>query len=86
MKPMETYLEKNGHKKPKLPRKTKKRAIRAQGRKWYHDTIMLYRIIQKNEDVFEPVCRFWVNSSITHAPIQSSGGKVIMLPTPKRFW
>lgn len=35
-------------KKPKLPRKRKKVAIKAQGRDWYRKTILLYKITQKN--------------------------------------
>lgn len=31
-------------KKPKLPRKRKKVAIKAQGRDWYRKTILLYKI------------------------------------------
>ena len=41
--------------KPKLPRKRKKAAIKAQGRKWYHDTIRLYRITQRSRKFYEPV-------------------------------
>jgi hypothetical protein len=49
--------------KAKLPRKRKKAAIKAQGRKWYHNTIKFFYICQKNPFLVErePICRFWVN-------------------------
>lgn len=72
-------------KKPKLPRKRKKRAIKAQGRKWYHDTIRLYRVTQMSGKFYEPICKFWVNASIQQKPFEN-GGKLVMIPTPTRFW
>ena len=71
--------------KPKLPRKRKKLAIKVQGRKWYHDTIELYRVIQKSGKFYEPVCKFWVNSSVTGKPV-TRGGEVVLIPTATRFW
>lgn len=50
--------------KAKLPRKRKKRAIKAQGRKWYYDTIRFFYICQRNPILAEKRCKFWVNSSI----------------------
>ena len=50
--------------KAKLPRKRKKAAIKAQGRKWYHDTIKLFNICQKIPRLREKRCKFWVNSSV----------------------
>lgn len=72
-------------KKPKLPRKRKKRAIKAQGRKWYHATIRLYRVTQMSGKFYEPICKFWVNASIQQKPFEN-GGKLVMIPTPTRFW
>lgn len=71
--------------KPKLPRKRKKAAIKAQGRKWYNYTIRLYRITQRSRKFYEPVCKFWVNTSIQQRPYES-GGKLVMIPTPTRYW
>lgn len=71
--------------KPKLPRKRKKRAIKAQGRKWYYDTIKLYYVTQKNHKFKEPVCKFWVNDSVVNQPFES-GGKIALIPTPSKFW
>lgn len=38
------FMKDNKFVKPKLPRKRKKAAIKAQGRKWYYDTIKLFYI------------------------------------------
>lgn len=50
--------------KAKLPRKRKKKAIKAQGRKWYYDTILFYYICLRNPALAERKCKFWDNSSI----------------------
>jgi hypothetical protein len=71
--------------KAKLPRKRKKKAIKAQGRKWYYDTIKLFGITQKLGKFHESVCKFWVNESITFTPDINSG-RPYMVPTPERFW
>ena len=71
-------------KKPKLPRKRKKAAINVQGRKWYYDTIKLYKI---SRGIFhEPVCKFWVNSGVETKPNLSKEGQLTMIPVPKSFW
>ncbi len=71
--------------KPKLPRKRKKAAIKAQGRKWYHDTIRLYRLVREKSKFYEPVCKFWVNASIKEEPYENNG-EIVMIPTPTRYW
>lgn len=72
-------------KKPKLPRKRKKTAIKAQGREWYSRTIQLYKITQRNRRFHEPVCKFWVNNSIKGMPVVH-GGKVVLIPVATRYW
>lgn len=72
--------------KPKLPRKRKKAAIKAQGRKWYHDTISLWKASQDNPIIAEPVCKFWVNASIVNVPIMLPNGQVFMQLVPTKFW
>lgn len=71
-------------KKAKLPRKRKKAAIKAQGRKWYHDTIKFHKILLKKGEA-EPICKFWDNSSIKPKPF-IVGGQVRLIPTATRFW
>lgn len=74
-----------GIKKAKLPRKRKKAAIKAQGRKWYYDTIRLYYIVQRSGKFYEPVCKFWVNSSVVQTMCEA-GGKLMPILKPTRFW
>ena len=73
-------------KKPKLPRKRKKAAIKAQGRKWYKQTIMLYKVTQKCGRFYEPVCKFWVNAAVILVPYGRQGGTLTITPTPTRYW
>ncbi len=82
-------------KKPKLPRKRKKAAIKAQGRDWYLNTIRLYQITQKSwlsqdENVRgenpEPVCKFWVNSSIRPHVFLTANGEPYQLMLPTKYW
>lgn len=72
--------------KPKLPRKRKKAAIKAQGRKWYYDTIQLWKNTQDDPRLFEKRCKFWRNDSIKTNFIQLPNGSVFPVPTPTRFW
>lgn len=69
--------------KPKLPRKRKKAAIKVQGRKWYRNTILLFNICN-DED--EPVCKFWVNSSVCKEVQVLKGNKVGVIPTATKYW
>ena len=77
---------KEGTKKPKLPRKRKKAAIKVQGRKWYHDTIKLYKITCEGGRFYEPICKFWVNSEIQMKHRVLHNGEVRLLPTPTKYW
>lgn len=72
-------------KKAKLPRKRKKQAIKAQGRKWYYDTIRLHKVVIASGKFYEPVCKFWVNSSVIQT-IMEANGKVIPTLRPTRYW
>lgn len=72
--------------KPKLPRKTKKAAINEQGRKWYYDTIKLWKLCQEDELLIEPVCKFWVNSSVVCTPTVLSDGQVVASMIPLKYW
>ena len=72
-------------KRAKLPRKRKKAAIKAQGRKWYFDTIRLHEICVKNGTCTERVCKFWKTDSITARPF-IVGGQPRMIPVATRFW
>lgn len=74
------------YKKPKLPRKRKKAAIKAQGRKWYHDTIKFYLICKEKGIECEPICKFWVNASIKNVPAVLKHGTPYMIPQATRFW
>ncbi len=70
--------------KAKLPRKRKKAAIKAQGRKWYRDTITLfYRTY--GTPYGEPRCKFWVNASIQKQVIIAHGAP-FLIQKPTRFW
>lgn len=71
--------------KAKLPRKRKKAAIKAQGRKWYHDTIKLFYICLNDPRIAETRCRFWVNSSIK-PHVKIINGKVLMVNEATRYW
>lgn len=71
--------------KPKLPRRRKKRAIEAEGRKWYHDTIRLYRLTQASGKFYEPVCKFWMNASVRQGAVEV-GGRVLPTVFPTRYW
>jgi hypothetical protein len=76
----------NACKKPKLPRKRKKAAIKSQGRKWYHDNIKLYRITKASGMFSEPVCKFWVNSKTTLQAGVGKNGNLAVIPTPTQYW
>lgn len=80
---MDSYT--HAGKRAKLPRKRKKAAIKAQGRKWYKDTIMLHEIMRR-KGIAEPVCRFWVNASVRPLPRVFPDGAVYLVPTATRFW
>lgn len=88
MKVMGSHLKESGDKKPKLPRKRKKKAIKAQGRKWYHDNIKLYKILFDNpeDELKEPICKFWVNSQLKNEPRIMKSGGVYMTPVPTKYW
>ncbi len=70
--------------KAKLPRKRKKAAIKAQGRKWYRDTIVLfYRTFGTKYG--EPLCKFWKNASIQEHVVIIHGAP-FLINKPTRFW
>ena len=71
--------------KAKLPRKRKKAAIKAQGRKWYQDTIMLFYICQDDERTKEKICKFWVNSSIK-PHVKLVNGVPMIVNEATRYW
>lgn len=71
--------------KAKLPRKRKKKAIKAQGRKWYYDTIRFFYICQKNPLLAEKECKFWDNSSIK-PHIKIVNGNPIVVNEATRFF
>lgn len=77
-----------GNKKPKLPRKRKKKAIKVQGRKWYHGTIKLYKILLNHleEGLEEPICKFWVNSQLKNEPRVMKSGGIYMATVPTKYW
>ena len=72
-------------KKAKLPRKRKKKAIKAQGRKWYYDTIRLYYVTQRSGKFYEPICKFWVNSSVVQT-MREVGGRLLPILQPTQYW
>lgn len=74
------------YKNAKLPRKRKKRAIKAQGRKWYYDTIRLYEITQKSGRFYEPVCKFWKHDSMKPSVFVGPKGQVGTIMTPTKYW
>lgn len=67
-------------KKAKLPRKRKKRAIKAQGRRWYYGTINLFKIAPEGK-----VCKFWINDSVTSVKT-SVNGYPVSLNLPTKYW
>lgn len=75
--------------KPKLPRKRKKAAIKVQGRKWYYDTIKLYKISHRPGSWYgflkEKTCKFWRSDSVTDSPVIFQG-KVMITPTCTHYW
>lgn len=73
-------------KKAKLPRKRKKAAIKVQGRQWYHATIKLYKATQKAGIFNEPICKFWVNKSVTETPVSAKDGTPLMVSKPVKYW
>jgi hypothetical protein len=86
MKTTKSRSKENGSKKPKLPRKRKKMAIKAQGRKWYFDTVKLYGITGSSGLFLEPTCKFWVNSEVNARHIQYGNGNLGVIPTPTKYW
>ena len=70
--------------KAKLPRKRKKAAIKAQGRKWYYDTITLfYRTY--GTPYGEKKCKFWRNDSIK-TNVLIAHGQPFLIKEATRFW
>lgn len=81
---MDSTIKDKRYPKPKLPRKRKKAAIKAQGRQWYYGTIKLYKVCVAKGNA-EPVCKFWDNSSLQPRVIMVQGApRVIQMAT--RFW
>lgn len=78
---MDSYT---GIKRAKLPRKRKKAAIKAQGRKWYYDTIKLHNILAEKGQA-EKVCKFWRNDSIKPRAYMVQGTPRL-IPVATRFW
>lgn len=74
------------YKKAKLPRKRKKKAIKAQGRKWYYDTIRLHKITQKLGKFHEPVCKFWKNDTVKPSVFVGPNGQVGTIMSPAQYW
>lgn len=72
-------------KKVKLPRKRKKRAIKAQGRKWYYDTISFFYICQNHPGLEEKSCKFWDNSSI-RTDVEIIGGVPYPIKKATRYF
>ena len=70
--------------KAKLPRKRKKAAIKAQGRKWYYDTIQLFYRTYGTK-FGEKKCKFWVNSSIRNM-VFWIGKTPMIIKEPTRYW
>lgn len=85
---MEQHLKEAVNKKPKLPRKRKKKAIKAQGRKWYHGNIKLYKLLLNELDnkQSEPICKFWVNSQLKNEPRVMKSGGIYIAPVPTKYW
>lgn len=71
--------------KPKLPRKRKKAAIKNQGRKWYYETIELWKVDVSEGTCDEPICKFWVNASVKwqHLVLE---GHPCLIPIATKFW
>lgn len=70
--------------KAKLPRKRKKAAIKAQGRKWYYDTIKLFYQTY-GTPYGEKRCKFWVNSSIKTSFVMVHG-QPFPIKRATKFW
>ena len=74
-------------KKAKLPRKRKKRAIKAQGRVWYINNIKLHRITQKcSPEICEKICKFWVNAQSHVGITTDSKGNAQQSYMPQAYW
>lgn len=71
--------------KAKLPRKRKKAAIKAQGRKWYRDTVTFFYIALNDPRIAEDRCKFWVNSSIK-PHVELVNGTPLITNSATRFW
>lgn len=81
----------SANKKPKLPRKRKKKAIQAQGRKWYYDTIKLHNMLMKHGNAGTltgetKVCKFWVNSSIRNSVVVNGNSSPFVIPVATKYW
>lgn len=74
------------YRKPKLPRKRKKAAIKAEGRRWYHNTIRLWKVSQDNPMLREPVCKFWVSAAVKVDCVVTQSGTVFPVYTPTKYW
>lgn len=72
-------------KRAKLPRKRKKAAIKAQGRKWYCDTIKLHNICVEQGTCMEKVCKFWKNDSLKPKPFIVQG-QPRLIPVATKYW
>ena len=72
--------------KPKLPRKRKKAAIKAQGRKWYRNTITLWLVCRDNELLSEKKCKFWVNDSVIQVSSITPNGCLVATLVPTKYW
>ena len=73
--------------KPKLPRKRKKKAIKAQGRKWYHDTIKLHHLTWKaNLPDLESVCKFWINDKLETKITTSPNNQPVLIKGAVSYW
>lgn len=70
--------------KAKLPRKRKKAAIKAQGRKWYHDTILLFKRTY-GTPVGEKKCKFWKNDSLK-TNVLMIHGRPFPVKVATKFW
>lgn len=82
---MDSTIKSPNPPKAKLPRKRKKAAIKAQGRKWYHDTIKLFYATYGTK-FGEAKCKFWVNSSIRPVAKMLPNGQPFLVQEASRFW
>lgn len=74
------------YRKPKLPRKRKKAAIKAEGRRWYHNTIRLWKVTRDNPVLAELVCKFWVTAAVKVDLCPTPRGALFPIYRPTKFW